>query len=320
MNDKEKFVFIVGVGRSGTSLLHSMLNAHTRVCFPPEINFIRRFLATRHLEETLQRHGVESIVHQLVGDDHVSRLGLSSEEVTQAIHEMGPAFSAAGLYQRLLRRYADKRGGAIWLGDKDPRTVEYLAILKRHFPDAVILHIIRDPRDVLVSKKKAAWSRDHPSIYHIFANRVQLKLGRQQGRELFGQRYFEFSYRELLLWPEELLRKICRLMEIEYEQGMMDFVESSRELVAEEEMQWKKETLGPLLGANRGKWLRGLSEWEILLTELTCREALDWIGYKRDCRVSRMNPILRLGVRLLAGVLILLDPIYRWYRAWRSAV
>jgi hypothetical protein len=67
MTDKEKFVFIVGVGRSGTSLLHSMLNAHTRVCFPPEINFIRRFLATPQLEETLRQQGVDAVVHLLVG-------------------------------------------------------------------------------------------------------------------------------------------------------------------------------------------------------------------------------------------------------------
>jgi hypothetical protein len=230
---------------------------------------------------------------------------------------MGAEFSAAGLYQRFLRLYADKRGGAIWVGDKDPRTVEYLVTLKRHFPDAVILHIVRDPRDVLVSKKKAAWSRDHPSIYHIFANRVQLKLGREQGRDLFKERYFELSYRDLLLRPEEILHHICELMEIDYEPGMMDFIESSKELVAEEEMQWKKETLGPLLGANRGKWLRELSEWEILLTELTCREALDLIGYKLGCRVSRANSIQRFGIHALSWLLISLDPLYRLYRGWR---
>jgi hypothetical protein len=317
MTDKEKFVFIVGVGRSGTSLLHSMLNAHTQVCFPPEINFIRRFLATRELEETLKRGGIGAVVDLLEGDDHVSRLGLAPEEVSRAIQEMGAEFSAAGLYQRFLRLYADKRGGAIWVGDKDPRTVEYLVTLKRHFPDAVILHIVRDPRDVLVSKKKAAWSRDHPSIYHIFANRVQLKLGREQGRDLFKERYFELSYRDLLLRPEEILHHICELMEIDYEPGMMDFIESSKELVAEEEMQWKKETLGPLLGANRGKWLRELSEWEILLTELTCREALDLIGYKLGCRVSRANSIQRFGIHALSWLLISLDPLYRLYRGWR---
>jgi hypothetical protein len=45
MTDKEKFVFIVGVGRSGTSLLHSMLNAHTQVCFPPRDQFHSKVLS-----------------------------------------------------------------------------------------------------------------------------------------------------------------------------------------------------------------------------------------------------------------------------------
>jgi len=34
-------IFIVGVGRSGTSLVQSMLNAHSKIAFPPETHFVR---------------------------------------------------------------------------------------------------------------------------------------------------------------------------------------------------------------------------------------------------------------------------------------
>ena len=43
--DLERPVLVCGIGRSGTSLLQSMLNAHHDLCFPPETHFFRRFVA-----------------------------------------------------------------------------------------------------------------------------------------------------------------------------------------------------------------------------------------------------------------------------------
>lgn len=307
-------VHVVGVGRSGTSLVQSMLNAHSAICFPPEIGFIRTYLATRKIEKVFRRQGERGVVETLVADTRISRLKLTETELRDAIRNSGPPFTSNKLYLELLNSYAGKRGTWKWLGDKDPGSIEFLITLRKYFPKAVVIHVIRDPRDVLSSKKRAAWSRGHSVLYHIFANRVQLKLGRKLGPKLFGRNYHEIFYRELLLDPAKVLTEICHLLDVEFEPAMLSFAESSKEIVAPDEMEWKKETLGPLLGANRGKWLRGLADWEIDLTEATCKEAIFALGYKLECRKSRINFPDRVYVRLVATAIAILDPCYRFYR------
>ena len=82
--------------------------------------------------------------------------------------------------------FAEARGKPR-VGDKDPRCIEFLPLLARHWPAAHVVHVIRDPRAVLASKKKAAWSRHRSVVTHVFANRVQLRAGRCDGQRLLAR-------------------------------------------------------------------------------------------------------------------------------------
>lgn len=308
-------LFIVGVGRSGTSLLQSMLNAHPRVCFPPEINFIRRFLATHALEK-MWTHDKDSVARMLVSDELMARLGIEEKTIQSILASMSDSFSSKELYVRLLDAYATEAGkeNAAWIGDKDPRSVEYLPLIHRCFPEARILHIVRDPRDVLASKKKAEWSKDQSVLRHVFANRVQLKMGREEGGRLFGAQYLEFSYEQLLGDATGVLSRISDFLALDFDPAMLDFSKSSRQLVSEEEMQWKKETLGPLLATNRGKWKESLSAWEVALTERVCNEAFRVTNYEKSVDMRQLSLTQRLSVPLIKLIMASLDPVYRFYR------
>jgi hypothetical protein len=310
-------VFVVGVGRSGTSLLQSMLNAHPAICFPPETAFLRRYLASGMLERLYGRYGADRVVTHLAADDMVSRLGFTLKQLGAIVARAEEAFTGAKLYELLLRQYAARKASADWIGDKDPRSIEYLPVIHRFFPGAVVLHIIRDPRDVLASKKKAAWSRNRTSLLHVFANRVQLKTGRRLGRELFGDRYHELTYEELISRPEAALTSICSLLALQFHPAMLDFAASSKELVTEREMQWKKETLGPLLSSNSGKWQNSLKTWETALVERVCREAFDVAGYRSSHSARKLSLMRRTAILPLAILFPVLDIAYRRYKAWK---
>jgi len=308
--------FVVGVGRSGTSLLQGMLNSHPAICFAPETQFVRKYLATRKLERLFNVGGLQAVAQCLKSDTSLGRLGLSGEELMEAIVSCGDPFHACNLYLALLARYVASRADAVWLGDKDPRCVEYLPVVYRHFAGARIIHLVRDPRDVLASKRKAAWSshRSVPSL--VFANRVQLRIGRRQGERLFGDRYLEVAYEELVGNAEGALTRICRFLALDYDPAMLDFAASSHELVSEDEMQWKKETLGPLMVANVGKWQESLAPREVALCERACREAFESYGYRRSDCAERLGIKASLWVAVWSVVLASMDPPYRFYRNW----
>lgn len=308
-------LFIVGVGRSGTSLLQRMLNAHREVCFTPEISFVRRFLASGDLDK-LWRQGRGAVLDLLLSDNLIGRLGFADHELREAVDAVACSLSARELYREIQRRYAAKQGkdAAKWLGEKDPKNIEYLPLLAKAFPDARVLHIIRDPRDVLVSKKRAAWSKDHSALRHIFANRVQMKMGRHLGPRLFGSRYMECLYEDLIADAPAVLSRICTFLGIDYGKTMLNFDQSSKALVSKNEMQWKKETLGPLLKDNTGKWKTQLSTREAALTERMCGEAMKVGGYTKQDGAGSLSVSNRLVCAAASGVITAGDPPYRLYR------
>ena len=301
-------IFIVGVGRSGTSLLQSMLAAHSELSFSPETGFIRRYVAKRKLAGLARKGGMAAVVAEVTSDAYVTRLGVDVAATFAHLSPNNPALDAEA-YGALMRACAERSGKPRYC-DKDPRAIEFLPIIARHWPSAHVIHIIRDPRDVLASKKKAAWSRGRRPELHVLANRLQLRLGRRTGARLFGQRYHEVVYEALIRDPEGTLRALCRALNIEFEPTMLRFGEAARSLVTEEEMSWKKETLGDLLPDNSGKWEGALTDREIALTELLCGEAFQAGGYRRSERITQLPFPTRLRVRAEAFTLIAADGVY----------
>jgi hypothetical protein len=303
MDPDFKYFIIVGVGRSGTSLLHSMLNAHPQICCIPEINFVRRFLA----ETKFNKYESGKIEDIFSTDTLIKRLEFSDETLHDIIRSIEGGDMAI-LYKKLLLCYAERFGSVPWIGDKDPRTIEYLPIIHRVFPNACVIHIIRDPRDVLSSKKNAAWSKGRMTLGHIFANRVQIKIGKRQGEKLFGDHYIELRYEDLIRDPHIELENICSVLGLEFDTRMLRFAEFSQNIVAADEMQWKKETLGPLLSSNLGKWVESLSPWEVCATEELCVEQFSIYGY--DKTSPSLNFLARLVLKVMKPVFALAEKVY----------
>ncbi|NQT25738.1 sulfotransferase [candidate division KSB1 bacterium] len=186
-------IFIIGVGRSGTSLLQSMLNAHPKVSFIPEISYIRRFL-TRNIIVSK-----EIAIKLLLADSRLDRLDLPLADILS--DTPGEEINLYQFYLDIISNYRKKRWKPI-IGDKDPRCIEFIPRLNKYFPTAYIIQVVRDPRDVIVSKSRAAWSKNRSILSYIFANMVQMQLANQHA-SLFGSNYLTVQYEKLLQNPAD---------------------------------------------------------------------------------------------------------------------
>ena len=277
--DVSRPIMICGVGRSGTSLLQSMLNAHPSVAIPPETHFFRRYVAPRRTRKKIEAETVDALVRRLHGDESFARLDMPVEEVVAG--EQDAALDLVRVYRRMLEHWA-QREGKQRIGDKDPRNLDFLPGLAAAFPDAAVLHIIRDPRAVVHSRMNASWSAGRPWRSHAIVAQEQLRRGRADGQRLFGARYLEVRYEALLVDPRATLTRICEHIDVPYDPAMLEFGESARRLVSTDEMAWKKETLGPLLTNNSAKWRDGLEPAQVAFVEAVCVEAFDHAGYERE--------------------------------------
>lgn len=299
--DVERPVLVCGVGRSGTSLLQSMLNAHPDLALPPETHFFRRYVARKGLRADLEANGASWFAGALARDEDFQRAGVSAEELLAPFE--GRPLDLAAAYARLLALWA-VRDGKARVGDKDPRNLDFLPELRAAFPGAYVVHIVRDPRAVVDSRTRAAWSKNRPWWAHALLAQDQLRRGRRVGEQLFGDAYLEVRYEDLLTDPEGQLTRVCDHVDLPYDPAMLDFGGSARRLVGEREMSWKKETLGPLLPGNAEKWRERLEPRQIAFVEAVCTEAFDVLGYERSVGGGGHigHGCLRLGVRGANGL------------------
>lgn len=140
-------------------------------------------------------------------------LGLDRDAIIEEIVAGPPTIgSAAGI---IFRAYARRFGKPRW-GDKRPAYILYLDVLLWMFPDAQIIHIVRDGRDCTASMKEADWFRGHIDK-GIFQWVRSMSAAERAARALRPDQFHELCYEDLVTDPEAELRKICDFLEEEYD-------------------------------------------------------------------------------------------------------
>lgn len=275
----QQTIYIIGVGRSGTSLLMTLLNGHSQITFTPETHFLRFYLGTPSLQELIEKKGVVAFQKTLEQDDYFQRLDIATEDLLRPYLAKEKVFDLRAVYRDLLSIYRERKSKQ-YIGDKDPRYIDYQEVVKEIYPDAKVIHIYRDPRDVMLSKTKADWSAHRPIWMNSIISQMQIEQGRRKAKQLFGANLHELSYESLIIQPKETLTDLLGFLGLEFEEKMFDLRQSAKELVDENEMQWKDNTFKPLQASNTQKWKKQLSSTQTKTIEIICKEWFQELGYE----------------------------------------
>jgi len=274
-------IFIVGVGRSGTSMLQSMLDSHSQIAFLPETQFVRHYLCSDSVVSSIESKGIQSFIERtdddenLMKDPDLKRAWNSSLLQEQAL-DLAAAFKSLVSIQL---SSTEKEIG----GEKDAGNIDFLKRIKKFFPESKIILIYRDPREVVLSKTKASWSSGRPYWQHSLIGSAQLKWGIELGTKIFGRNFRKVKYEDLLGNSKVELEKICSFLGISYEDGMMDFYKKAPRLfVAKRELQFKSNNFKPLIKNNNDKWRTELSRRQIRFIESTNHRHISRLLYERD--------------------------------------
>ena len=310
----KKIVFIVGVGRSGTNLLQGMMNAHENITFPPETQFIRHFITNPSINNKIRKGDNGRVRRKILEDKNLNELNINLKDIIEGSTE-GSKLSLIDFYEKLLEAYLIKKKKKI-IGDKYPKNIEYLKEIKALFPGAYIVHIIRDPRDVVLSRLKADWSKGRPVFVQALTCREQIKMGRKDGRNLFGENYYELLYENLLENPETELSKVCRFLGIDFDENMLEFNQRAGEIVKNKEKKWKDNLFKPILSSNKNKWMSELKKSQIFQVETICQPIIEDFGYIKSDNKARFYCVPKVFLRALAE---LSDIVYKVYHTIRYA-
>ena len=208
MSTEGRPIFIVGVHRSGTTLLRFMLNSSPRIYIPPESDFIPRFFLGRP-HEHLSRKRISTILKTIFSEYRFGSEWQGDPPQTDAFVQSMPNASPSGLLTALYGSYAQQHSARRW-GDKTPIYTSYIDLLDQLFPDAQFIHVIRNGRDVAISMLEKWNNEIHVDIFFTARNWVRrIKRAQASGNRLGPKRYYELRYECLVADPEAELEALC---------------------------------------------------------------------------------------------------------------
>lgn len=270
-------IVVVGCPRSGTTLLQLMLHAHPRIAIPPENRFVLPAYRQRAQFGDLREPGNRRRLAQWIvtgRDTKFADFGLDPEEVVQDIVGGPPTLGSA--LAAVFRAYARRSGKPRW-GDKRPSYVTNLEVVRRLFPNAQIVHIVRDGRDCVASLTGMSWHQGgtHQAV-SMWAQAVD--HGRRAARRLGPGSFRELSYERLVYDPEAELTALCRFLGEEYHPAMAQPA-AQAPLVVPERKKHHALVRQDVTHARVGAWRQQLEPWQLSLCETVLGERLRWHGY-----------------------------------------
>jgi sulfotransferase family protein len=202
-------VFVLGCGRSGTTLLyHMLLSSGNFAVYRTESNVIN-LLEPRFGDLSVARNK-----RRLLDAWYETRLYTLSALEKGPLEErvMAECKNGGDFLRIIMEQMAGKQGVQRW-ADTTPEHLLHLHRIKETIPNAIIVHIIRDGRDVALSTDKQGYIRRLPwdKTPSVMAAGVywewMVNKGRRDGRDLDGD-YTEVRFEELVAQPRETLARL----------------------------------------------------------------------------------------------------------------
>lgn len=282
--------FLIGNARSGTSLLRLMLNTHPDIVVPPECGFAM-WLRDRYVALDLCD---SAVIARFAGDVSASRKfetwNLSETQLRRRLEGRRYA-EYPELVAEVYAAYAELRGKTPTLfGDKNNYYITLVDQLRETFPDSLIIHLVRDGRDVACSYLDLA-DREIDCEYRpnlaFEINEIAVEWSKNCLRmaRLTGPRVITLRYEDLLGAPKTELKRMCKFLGAQFDPIMLDFFRWNDE--PQSFLQWKGKTREPLDPENAGRFRYRLTQEQISIFQATAAEALIHFDYPLEMSGKR---------------------------------
>jgi sulfotransferase family protein len=202
-------IFIVGTGRSGTTLLRFMLCAHPRIYITHEASFYF-WQAFRP-----RRHSGSELLDYYFQTPSFRWLRLDPARVLAGLPEPLPRARVGEAYAAVMREKAAQYG-RVRYGDKTPLHAGHLPRIFADFPEARVIHIVRDPRATSLSLSRMPWA-----AASLYTNTVFCELERRQVSSR-DARVLKVRLEDLLADPRATMGRVLEHVGEPWDEAVLD--------------------------------------------------------------------------------------------------
>lgn len=265
MLKQEAPIFIVGMARSGTTLMSSMLAAHPNIAIPcTAFKFISQWTDKYQKLNLNLKQDFEFFWSEYSQSEMICSLGIEENKVLARIFEMN-SISHRNILACTLAEYAKKLDKQRW-GNKDHGAQKHINRIIKWFPNSRIIWMFRDPRSVVASNLAAPWGQGNIVAHSLrWLDDVSLLE-----KHINDPRIIKIKYESLVTQPESILKQICNFIGEEYTRAMIDNrSEENSPIISQTgwNLDYLKSVLRPIDVTSIDKWKLDLSSSQIAIIE-----------------------------------------------------
>ena len=302
MNIKgKKLIFILGHGRSGTSLLNKVLSSHPNIGFiSSEFNDLPFFYNNWEL---YKKRGPTGFL--MFTKDLLFYLNLKSKFHSQVSFFRRKFVNFREFMICFFNMFIPKEE-VDYIGVKIASNFyKNVNLIKNFFSDSYCIHIIRDPRDVFLSLKKTHFGTFSPYYAGLSWNKAIINI---QSLENNVKYYYEIKYENLLNNPRKELIKLCKFLQLPFSKKMIDF----HEKITKTDKYHKLLVQGFVI-SNLDKWKKELTNDQLKLIYSSVGRKIYELGYLNKISKNKISNFTRYKEFSKDKILL----IYNWFKGAR---
>ena len=283
-------IFIVGYSRSGTTMMSRVLGKADNIYSFNEMHFFEQLYSPEEFDKKLNESQAISFADQLLDIQRSNYLlydvGKHIPEAKKIINDLNIR-TKPEIFKKFLE-FETHLMNKVVACEQTPRNVLYLEELYKIFPDAKVINMVRDPRDVLLSQK-SKWKRKFLGADKIplkesirsWVNYHPITIGKLWNVSVRASLKYQHSniktvlFEEFIQFPEQKLKEICFFLNISYDSEMLAVEQAGSSNFRDESNE------KGIRKNNFEKWKRGgLSQGEIFWCEFLNRDEMSLLGYE----------------------------------------
>jgi len=295
-------VFLLSSGRSGSTLLSNILNAHSEILSVPESTFIitisKLFSKNKSFSESDYKRIIDCI--WLRKEEYKYLWKIDSNDLLQILIKEKPQ-DLKSIFEFIYLSYrgAGANNSPSIIIDKNPFYFHFLKPINKTFPKAKYIILVRDYRDRMVSLRKSKYSNQ------IAANIIKGIAWNSRNMCFYNMKnrpdVHLIRYEDLVTSPEENISEICAFLNLTFEKEMLEFYTKNphdyESLDTSIEMKNYVEDLhkrsNTKINTDRiGLWKSHLSKSNVSILETYCGKTGELYGYEKSVNNNSLTNLL----------------------------
>jgi hypothetical protein len=285
--------FIVGIGRSGTTLLMSMLNAHPSIQGTPEVNFFNFFYGSWKNKKSFDEKDYRALEKYLSAFKNAGRSSGFSWDMASFKNEISriSEINFGAIYKAFYKSflYNNEQKDISYNFDKNPINTLFLESIINSLPNSKFIFLVRDPRANYLSRKEKQKRR----VANVYKDSLRWNIYNNAALKAVKDNpslFYVLRYEDLVENPEAKMKELARFFDFPFDDKLLTFHENVKEVSLKQvagsdnaegsTLLSKYEKLSKPINTDRlHVWKEKLTENEIAVCSAICAKTANKLGY-----------------------------------------